>query len=60
MKPLRQMASGFDLIAFRRFSASCTGIIGKIVGFGGVGRVVSTADDDFTRAANIHVASVAT
>jgi hypothetical protein len=43
------MASGFYLIVFRRFSASFTGIIiGRVVGFGGVGRVDSTADDNFT------------
>jgi hypothetical protein len=60
MKPLRQMASGFYSIVFRIFSASFTSIIGRVVGFGGVGRVDSTADDYFTRAANIHVASVAT
>jgi hypothetical protein len=60
MKLLRQMASGFYLILFRRFSASFTGIIGRVVGFGRVGRV-STADDYFTRAANnMHVASVTT
>ena len=40
------MASGFYLIEFRRFSASFTGIIGRVVGFGGVGRVDSTADDN--------------
>jgi hypothetical protein len=39
MKPLRQMAAGFYLIVFRTFSASFTGIIGRVVGFGGVGRV---------------------
>jgi hypothetical protein len=42
------MASGFYLKVFRRFSASFTGIIGRVVGFGGVGRVDSTADDNFT------------
>jgi hypothetical protein len=46
------MASDFYLIVFRRFSASFTGIIGRVVGFGGVGRVDSTADDNFTRVAN--------
>ena len=51
------MASGFYLIVFRRFSATFTGIvIGGVVGFGGVGRVVdSTVDDNFTRVANIYV-----
>ena len=38
------MASGFYLIVFRKISASFTGIIGRVVGFGGVGRVDSTAD----------------
>jgi hypothetical protein len=42
------MASGFYLIAYRTFSANFTGIIGRVVGFGGVGRVDSTADDNFT------------
>jgi hypothetical protein len=42
------MASGFYLKVFRRFSARFTGIIGRAVGFGGVGRVDSTADDNFT------------
>ena len=42
-------SSGFYFIVFRRFSASFTGIIGRVVGFGGVGRVDSTADDYFTR-----------
>jgi hypothetical protein len=42
------MASGFYLIVFRRFSASFTGIIGKVVGFGVVGRADCTADDNFT------------
>jgi hypothetical protein len=42
------MASGFYLIVFRRFPASFTGIIGRVVGFGGEGRVDSTADDNFT------------
>jgi hypothetical protein len=42
------MASGFYLIVFRRFSASFTGIIGIVVGFGGVGRVDSTANYNFT------------
>jgi hypothetical protein len=42
------MASGFYLIVFIRFSASFTDIIGRVVGFGGVGRVDSTADDNFT------------
>jgi hypothetical protein len=42
------MASVFYLIVFRRFSASFTGIINRVVGFGGVGRVDSTADDNFT------------
>jgi hypothetical protein len=60
MKPLHQMASGFYLIVFRKKSASFTGIIGIVVGFGGVCRVDSTAGDDFTRAANIHITSVAT
>jgi hypothetical protein len=54
------MASAFYLIVFRRFSASFTGIIGRVVGFGGIGRVDSTADDYFTRAANIHITSVTT
>jgi hypothetical protein len=49
------MASGFYLIVFRRFSASFTGIIGIVVGFGGARRVDSTADDNFTRIANIYV-----
>jgi hypothetical protein len=49
------MASGFYIIVFRRFSASFTGIIGRVVGFSGVGRVDSTADDNFTRVANIYV-----
>jgi hypothetical protein len=42
------MASGFYLIVFRRFSASFTSIIGRVLGFGGAGRVDSTADDNFT------------
>jgi hypothetical protein len=43
------MASGFYLIVFRRFSASFTSITGRVVGFGGVGRVdTSTVDDNFT------------
>jgi hypothetical protein len=42
------MASGFYSKVFRRFSASFTGINGRVVGFGGVGRVDSTADDNFT------------
>jgi hypothetical protein len=42
------MASGFYLKVFRRFPASFAGIIGRVVGFGGVGRVDSTADDNFT------------
>jgi hypothetical protein len=42
------MASGFYLKVFRRFSASFIGIIGRVVGFGGVGRVDSTKDDIFT------------
>jgi hypothetical protein len=46
------MASGFYLIVFRRFSSSFTGIIGRVVGFGGGD---STADDNFTRVANIYV-----
>jgi hypothetical protein len=50
------MASGFYLIVFKRFSASFTGIIGKVVGFSGVlGRVDRTADDNFTRVSNIYV-----
>jgi hypothetical protein len=49
MKPLHTEAAGFYLIVFRRFPAtSFTGIIGRVVGFGGVGRVDSTADDNFT------------
>ena len=48
------MASSFYLIVFRRFFASFTGIIGRVVGFGGAGRLDSTADD-FTRVANIYV-----
>jgi hypothetical protein len=59
MKPLRQMAKGFYLIIFRKFSASFTSIIGRVVGFGGVGGVDSTAENYFARAANIHVTSVA-
>jgi hypothetical protein len=48
MKPL-QIAYGFYLIVFRKFSASFTGIIiGRVVGFGGVGRVDSIADDYLT------------
>jgi hypothetical protein len=39
------MASGFYLKVFRRFSASFTGIIGRVVAFGRVGRVDSTADE---------------
>jgi hypothetical protein len=46
------MASGFYFLVFRRFYASFTG---SVVGFGGVGRVDSTADDYFTRVANIYV-----
>ena len=42
------MASGFYLIVFKKLSASFTGIIGRVVGFGGVGRVDSAADDYFT------------
>jgi hypothetical protein len=42
------MASGFYLKVFRRFSPSFTGIFGRVVGFGGVGRIDSTADDNFT------------
>jgi hypothetical protein len=42
------MASGFYLKVFRIFPASFTGIIGRVGGFGGVGRVDSTADDNFT------------
>jgi hypothetical protein len=42
------MACGFYLIVFRKFAASFTGIIGRVVGFGGVGRVDSTVDDNFT------------
>jgi hypothetical protein len=42
------MASGFYFIVFITFSASFTGIIGRVVDFGGVGRVDSTADDNFT------------
>jgi hypothetical protein len=50
------MASGFYLIVFRRFSASFTGIIiGRVVGFGEVGRVHSTVEDNFTRVANTYV-----
>jgi hypothetical protein len=50
------MASGFYfIIVFRRFSASFTSIIGRVVGFGGLGRVDSTADDNFTSIANIYV-----
>jgi hypothetical protein len=51
------MAFGFYLIVFRRSSASFTGIIGRVVGFGdGVGRVDSTIDDNlFTCVANIYV-----
>jgi hypothetical protein len=42
-------AAGFYfIIVFRRFFASFTGIIGRVVGFGGVGRVDSTVDDNFT------------
>jgi hypothetical protein len=48
------MSSGFYLIVFRRFSASFTGI-GSVVDFGGVGRVDSTVDDNFTRVAYIYV-----
>ena len=49
------MASGFYFLVFRRFYPSFTGIIGRVAGFGGVGRVDSTADDYFTRVANIYV-----
>jgi hypothetical protein len=42
------MASGFYSKVFRKFSAGFTGIIGRVVGYGGVGRVDSTADDNFT------------
>jgi hypothetical protein len=49
------MASGFYFLVFRRFYASFTGIIGRVVGFGGVGRVNSTADEYFTRVVNIYV-----
>jgi hypothetical protein len=49
------MASGFYLIVFRRFSASFTGIIGRAVGFGGVGRVDSTADDNYMSSKYIYV-----
>jgi hypothetical protein len=49
------MASGFYLIVFRIFPASFTGIIGRVVGFSGVGRVDSTVDDNFTLGANIYV-----
>jgi hypothetical protein len=49
MKPLHTDGVWFlSLIVFIRFSASFTGIIGRVVGFGGVGRVDSTADDKFT------------
>jgi hypothetical protein len=49
------MASGFYFLVFRRCYESFTGIIGRVVGFGGVGRVDSTADDYFTRVANTYV-----
>jgi hypothetical protein len=42
------MASSFYLKVFGRFSASFTGIIGRVVGFGGAGRVDGTAENSFT------------
>jgi hypothetical protein len=41
MKPLHTDGVWFESV-FRRFSASFTSIIGRVVGFGGVGRVDST------------------